>query len=295
MPCYHPLLAHRINGALKIMGAVRTHMRKLGDTTLPCGQCIGCRLERSRQWAIRCMHEASLYDENCFVTLTFADDHLPDNRSLCVTHLQKFMKRLRKRFAPKTIRFYACGEYGEQFQRPHYHLCLFNHDFTDKYRWAKNRGHQLYRSPTLEELWPYGNATLGTVTFESAAYVARYVTKKVTGAQATQHYQMLDPSTGEIYQRRPEFTVMSRRPGIGHNWLSRFQTDVYPSDTVLVRGKLMKPPVYYDRAYELIHPEGMEHLRQERRKKRKRQDETPRRLADRETVAIAQHNLSPRS
>lgn len=224
------------------------------------------------------MHEASLHQNNCFATLTFADQYLPENNSLTVEHLQKFMKRLRKAAAPTRIRFYASGEYGERFNRPHYHLCLFNWDFPDKTYWASNRGNKLYRSKLLEDLWPFGNATIGNVTFESAAYVARYVTQKVTGDAASAHYG----------NKKPEFSVMSRRPGIGANWLSTFRTDVYPSDTVLVRGKLMKPPRYYDLAHELLYPADLEEVRQKRRQQRKTKDELPSRLASREQVALAQ-------
>ena len=129
---------------------------------LPCGQCIGCRLERSRQWAMRCFHEASLHDRNCFITLTYNDKFLPKDRSLYYPHFQKFMKRLRKKFGDG-IKFYMCGEYGDQFGRPHFHACIFNHDFSDKVFWkyssASNKfgrkGAQipLYRSNDLEELW----------------------------------------------------------------------------------------------------------------------------------------------
>ncbi len=149
---------------------------------IPCGQCIGCRLDKSKQWAIRCVHEASLYDNNSFITLTYNTEHLPEDRSLEVRVFQLFMKRLRKRFGTK-IRFYACGEYGDQNGRPHYHACLFNHDFQDKKLWkrGKDPSLDLYRSADLEKLWPYGYSSIGEVTFQSAAYVARYIMKKITG------------------------------------------------------------------------------------------------------------------
>lgn len=256
------------------------------------------------------MHEASTYDRNCFVTLTFADEHLPRDRSVCVTHLQKFMKDLRMHYTIRDIswkkgqhgprhspriRFYACGEYGELYQRPHYHLCLFNHDFEDKYYWAANRGNPIYRSPTLEKLWALGNATIGKVSFESAAYVARYVTKKITGKNARERYTLVDPTTGEIHERNPEFSVMSRRPGIGASWLSTYQSDVYRHDSIRVRGQNMKPPRYYDLAYELFNPDAMEKIRQERRKQRNRKDNTPERLAAQEAVLKSQHSNSTRT
>ena len=120
---------------------------------MPCGQCIGCRLERSRQWAIRCVHEASLWPDNCFVTLTFDDDNIISSGSLVKADFQKFMKRLRKRFG-KGVRYFHCGEYGDLLGRPHHHACLFNFSFPDRYLWSSSGGVNLYRSPTLEELWP---------------------------------------------------------------------------------------------------------------------------------------------
>lgn len=230
---------------------------------IPCSRCIGCRLERSRQWAVRCMHEASLYSSNCFITLTFDAQHLPDDMSLDVDVFQRFMKRLRKRFSgidevvgddglvSKPIRFYHCGEYGEQFGRPHYHACIFNFDFDDKYVWKVSNGYPLYRSPALEELWPYGYSSVGAVTYESAGYVARYILKKVLGKGADDHY--FDPSTG-VY-KRPEYTTMSRRPGIAAGWFKKYGSDVFPRDSVLVNGSMQRVPRYYDTLCERFNPE----------------------------------------
>ena len=151
---------------------------------VPCGQCIGCRLERSRQWAIRCVHEASLHTDNCFITLTYSPDCLPSDGSLNHDDFQKFFKRLRKHIAPKKIRYYMCGEYGEDLQqpsklgRPHFHACLFGLDFDDKQLYIVRDDVKLYTSATLEKIWGKGFVTIGDVTFESAAYVARYIAKK---------------------------------------------------------------------------------------------------------------------
>lgn len=288
MPCYHPLIGRmtRAGAPLKIMGSANSVQRlRLDEITIPCGQCTGCRLERSRQWAIRCVHEASMHEKNCFVTLTYADQHLPTDGSLKKKHFQNFMKKLRKALAPQRIRFYHCGEYGERFNRPHYHALLFGVDFPDKTLWARNKGNPIYRSPTLEKIWTHGNATIGTVTFESAAYVARYIMKKVTGPDAQNHYG----------QRTPEYTTMSRRPGIGANWLSKFKDEVYPQDRVYMRGRLMKPPRAYDVAHDLHHPEHMEQVRQQRRKKRRRQEENSDRRAAGEAIAKARLTLSRRT
>lgn len=156
------------------------HIGKAFSLSLPCGQCIGCRLEYSRQWAIRCMHESTLHDQSCFITLTYSDDNLPEHGTLILRDFQLFMKRLRFEFSNVKIRFYHCGEYGEKFGRPHYHALLFGIDFeADRTLYSQSKqGSKLYVSDTLNKLWNKGFATIGNITFESAAYVARYVVKK---------------------------------------------------------------------------------------------------------------------
>ena len=219
--------------------------------SVPCGQCIGCRLERSRQWAVRCVHEASLYENNCFLTLTYDDAHLPSDLSLNLVHFQNFMKRLRKRYG-KGIRFFHCGEYGENFGRPHYHAIIFNFDLPDRVLWSQRDGVNLYSSDILRSLWPYGFSSVGDVTFESAAYVARYVIKKVTGANADDHYSFVDELTGQVFTRCPEYTTMSRRPGIGKGWIDKFLPDVFPGDFVVINGVKCRPPRFYDNQYEVL-------------------------------------------
>lgn len=208
---------------------------------LPCGRCIGCRLEYSRQWAIRCTHEAALWERNCFVTLTYEDSQLPKSwnglPTLRPVDYVLFMKRLRKQFGPG-IRFFHCGEYGENFGRPHHHALLFNWKppdlkalrFVDSVR-------DVATSATLEKLWGHGYVAIGECTFESAAYVARYCLKKHYGKGSDDHY----------LGRTPEYLTMSRRPGIGAAWLEKFKGDVYPSDEVVIRGGIKcRPPKFYD-------------------------------------------------
>jgi hypothetical protein len=226
-----------------------------------CGGCIGCRLEYSRQWAIRMVHESKMHSENCFITLTYNNQNLPEDRSLTKRDWQLFNKRLREHFAPKKIRFYMCGEYGSQFGRPHYHAILFGHDFPDKKHWRNaDGGQKCYRSATLEKLWTFGNSEIGSVTFESCAYLARYVTKKITGELADDHY--FDPATG-VY-RTPEFSLMSLKPGIGATFYEKFKSDIFPSDEVIMRGFAMKPPKYYMSLYELSDPEDAEFVKTDR-------------------------------
>jgi hypothetical protein len=200
------------------------------------------------------MHEASLHTENCFITLTYRDNPV----SLDYRDFQLFMKRLRKVF-PR-VRFYMCGEYGEQLNRPHFHACLFGVNFPDRVRFSRS----LYRSPLLESLWRHGYSSIGEVTFESAAYVARYIMKKVTGDPAVDHYRHVDTETGEVIDRVPEFCHMSLKPGIGASWLGRFITDVYPNGDMVVRGTESKAPRYYDKLYRRVDRDGFDDMKYRR-------------------------------
>jgi len=254
MSCVNPLKAFQCFDKSIVFDEVRKHdiVRSL---SLPCGQCIGCRLERSRQWAMRCMHEASLHENNCFITLTYDNTHFPSDGSLHYKDFQLFIKRLRKKLGHNRVRYYMAGEYGENFGRPHFHACIFGYDFHDKKLWKRTpSGSLLYRSKDLEILWPFGYSSIGDVNFESAAYVARYIMKKVTGKMAKDHYEEIDPESGEIVKRVPEFNKMSLKPGIGAKWLEKFKSDVYPHDYVVVRGKKMKPPKAYDKWYKNDNP-----------------------------------------
>ncbi len=296
MTCYHPLKGWRgrDNGRLVFKESQAGLLRV--PITVPCGSCLGCRLERSRQWAIRCVNEASLHENNSYVTLTYRNAELPGDGSITKRHFQLFMKRLRKSAGHK-VRYFHCGEYGDDNARPHYHACLFGHDFTDKKLWKYKNGYPLYISQELEEQWQLGFCTVGAVNYQSAAYVARYILKKVTGERAKSHYlwrEHEDPVTGEIFPlyRTPEYVTMSRRPGVGAEWIEKFRNDVYPHDYQIHKGKKHKPPKFYDQAL------GVE----ERRKiksgrialaKNRATDNTPDRLKVREKVQKARiQNLS---
>jgi hypothetical protein len=298
MVCYHPVLAyqHKETKAVMVVGNTGKFpsgrdMFKWKQFFVPCNGCSGCRLEYSRQWALRCVHEASLYDDNCFVTLTYDDDHLPDDRSLDYRHFQLFNKRIRKEFG-SGIRFFMCGEYGEQYGRPHYHCLYFNHDFHDRTVWKRTKsGELIYRSASLERLWTKGHSSVGEMTWNSAAYVARYIFKKRTGKDAKDHYFWTDDSGNRFY-RLPEFTQCSRMPGIGKPWLEKFSRDVYPSDFVTLRGRKFRPPRYYDKVMANSDKDADRELhaivkadRQERAEKHAA-DNTPERLAVREKIHL---------
>lgn len=244
MTCYHPLLAYRNEG--KIVFNKPFAFAK--GFNLPCGQCIGCRLKYSQEWAVRLMHENQMHEKSCFITLTMNDEYLQsrDNPySLDKSEFQRFMKRLRKRYGNE-IRYFHCGEYGEKNNRPHYHAIIFGMDFEDKELFHVREEIRLYISQNLAELWPYGFVTIGEVTMESCAYVARYVTKKIKGKDAEKHYIRWDPLTGEGIPIQPEYATMSRKPGIGKTWFDKYKSDVFPHDYVVIKKHKIRPPRFYD-------------------------------------------------
>lgn len=255
------------------------------------------------------MHEAQMYERSSFVTLTYSDDNLPYGASLYYRHFQLFMKRLRQYYWREYLkmdkssgpmrctvpRFFMCGEYGEQFQRPHFHAILFGVHFSDRYPWRHSpAGFDLYRSPVLESLWDLGAAEIGELSFESAAYVARYCVKKITGPEAATHYAKLVPETGEIISREPEFARMSLKPGIGKEWLRKYKSDVYPRDQIFTNGVWCKPPRYYDRQLSTRELSDLEVSRFQRAQNCA-QDTTSDRLRARAVCARARLSHKPRS
>lgn len=234
--------------------------------SVPCGSCLGCKLERSRQWSVRLTHEASLWPSNVFVTLTYRKT--PPHGSLRPRDFVLFMKRLRK--TGRKVRFLQAGEYGAK-GRPHHHAILFNCDFPDKKPFKKTAsGSVIYRSTELEKLWPHGFSSVGTVTPQSAAYVARYTIKKLTpGGPATAAPAGPPPPASEATPRQhgviPEYITMSRRPGIGRAWLDKYYSDVYPTDEIITReGYKSRPPRYYDEIMKQRDPSLFQQLKQRR-------------------------------
>lgn len=269
MPCYHPLTGHLLtlpDGKRKVLFNRNIETSdECPEITVPCGKCIGCRLEYSRKWAIRCMHEASMHDRNCFVTLTYSDEFCPEH--LIKKDLQKWQKRLRK-MVNLPIRFFSCGEYGETTHRPHYHALVFGWSPPDRELLFVSNGLPVYRSKMLEKSWPFGIVSIGEVTFESAAYVARYSVKKQLKAfydyNDFSHFggspdrefvfdgsPFIDGDDSifrkqEIEEDYPPFLLMSRRPGIGRSWYDRYKREVHANDFVFLRGRKLKVPRYYD-------------------------------------------------
>lgn len=345
MTCYHPLrafvlTAKRTKNGKKVIVFNEEMIKGQGFEIidLPCGQCIGCRIRQSQEWALRCVHEASMYERNCFITLTFNNEALDERMSLrsgvrcekCTllrseheiaeddhdfvpgkNDFQLFMKRLRRRFPESRIRYFHCAEYGcvckkcglvekkckarglhkfvKGIGRPHHHACLFNFEFEDAKYWDKRKGSLLYRSQALEECWSVpilkgesydksitferqgkwyrklGFCTIGECNFKSARYIARYVTKKITGDRAPEHYRRVDRKTGEVQNCVPEFITMSNRPGIGADWFNAFGIgDCYPKDFITQEGRKFPIPRYYDRLLEEVDDGLAERVRRKR-------------------------------
>lgn len=229
------------------------------------------------------------------MTLTYDDEHLPRGGSLDRRAVPLFLKRLRKRIAPRKLRYFQVGEYGDVTARPHYHALLFGYDFADKQAIRPAKDYPEWTSETLESLWGAGRCLIGSVTFESAAYVARYVTKKVTGRdQAAGHYRCVDVASGDVVEMVPEYGTMSRKGGIGKSWFEQYGNEVYPADEVISRGREAKPPRFYDSLLEEASPLEMWLVKRERELARRLDNETPERLVVREHVARARLSLKRR-
>lgn len=255
MACNKPIEGYRgLDGKLKLSNPEN----KLQPLTVPCGGCYGCREDRARDWAIRCYHESQMHKFNSVVTLTYAPEHLPEDGSLNHEDFALFMKRLRKNNPYKEkISYYMCGEYGEKLERPHYHAVLFGIDFyEDRYLWRNQKGVKYYRSPLLEKCWKLGNCELSDFSYKGAAYVARYISKKITGKQAEDHY-------GE---KSPEYNQASLKPAIGKKWFERYRKEVFPADSIIVEGKQYPVPTYYDRLWMGICPTGLEIIKLDRKR-----------------------------
>ena len=191
-----------------------------------------------------------------------------------------------------------CGEYGEKFDRPHYHACLFGITFPDKDIWQAKEEHLIYRSDTLDRLWSHGLCTISDFSFNAARYCANYVTKKITGEKAEDHYQRTHPATGELITLHPEYARMSTKPGLGHDWfMNYFPTDVFPQDFIIHDKKRLPTPRYYEKLYERLSEEDLERIKLERKQRARKHlwNNTPDRLAVREKIKKLQLTRAPRS
>lgn len=289
MACYHPLKAIVVPNQTTVNGKKVYHFIKPLEehkypadqiVQLPCGQCVGCRIQYSREWANRCMMELQYHESSYFVTLTYDDAHVPcsyyadpntgeafTSLTLSKRDFQLFMKRLRKKFHNQKIRFFMAGEYGSNTFRPHYHAIIFGLHLDDLQLYSKSpQGFCYYNSPSLQACWsdndgnPIGYAVVAEVTWETCAYTARYVMKKLNGKEA-QFYT--------DFNIQPEFTLMSRKPGIARQYFDD-HPDIYKKEFINVStekgGLKFKPPRYFDKLYDLEHPEEMQAIKDIRQK-----------------------------
>lgn len=288
MPCTRPVHGYRgLDGKLK-QGGPTSHLDTL---TVACGKCMGCRIDRTQDWTKRLLAELRMHDEACFVTLTYDEAHLPIDLSLDVRDWQLFADRFRKRFG--RFRYYQCGEYGEETDRPHHHAIIFGHDFySDRQLYRVTPYGKLFTCEKLSRTWGKGHVVLGDVTPETCRYVAGYVQKKLYGDRAYDEYATAwapDHRTGELLPqmwKRPPFATMSLKPGIGQSYIDKYGDEVYAFDQFVETGKPLRPPKFFDKWLAEKDPERLEHFQHERAERGKRYHEhnTPERLAARDRV-----------
>lgn len=287
MSCYHPLIGVP-TGDLTVNGKPEYKIRSSSLSAdfqleldfnpdhiiVPCGHCLGCRLDYSRRWADRMMLELdSVNGRACFLTLTYDNLHIKwshlddcDNPlfgTLDKRDCQLFLKRLRKYFTDLHIRFFLAGEYGEHTLRPHYHLIVFGlapDDFPDLLPDGKNEfGQPYFKSQKLNDIWQNGRCVIAGVNWQTCAYVARYVTKKLSGPWS------IDYAVRNVI---PEFSLMSRKPGIGKPYL-----DAHPDCLDLANINLSTPdgglkimiPKYFLKELELTDPERYDSIMESRK------------------------------
>lgn len=248
MTCYHPLKGYRplsnAEGGRYVFDRAKA-LNPDHPVNIPCGRCYACRSDRVTDWKTRLTHEAQMHEASSFITLTYADEHLPADFSVDVVMAQKFIRALRKTLTGK-IRFFVVGEYGTNTFRPHYHALIFGYDFRgDRKLYSHTKAGPLYTSEHLTNVWGRGHCTVGQVTPASAAYCAAYIIDKRGGAEAANRYVQQHPVTSEIVTCKPEFANMSTSPGIGMTWLEKYKSSVFPSDFLVVDGKQVPVPRYY--------------------------------------------------
>lgn len=248
MACFHPITIP--------VKTTFTGFPIWSERTLPCGTCLGCRATQAREWAIRNNHERQLWQYSWYLTLTYREEDLPQHGSLYPTDLSEFFKALRRKYPPEALRYFGCGEYGEETQRPHYHALLFGPELLDRDLWTMRSTGPVWRSETLEDAWNFGHVEFSNVTEHSISYVSGYIRKKISKTKEPDAYTRVNPHTGELVEIEPEFTRCSLRPAIANRWIEKWWKEVYPRDYVLFGGKKFKPPRYYDKWMAQDHPDA---------------------------------------
>jgi len=295
MTCFHPI-PYTLVPALP--NAKKTTQMSFNVAGLPqdkiqflnCRQCSGCRYARLREWATRIYCESKLHSESCFLTFTYSPEHLPDSQNLYQEDMTLFWKRLRKRYPHHHIRYFYAGEYGEKLRRPHYHAIVMGFDPLDKIAKGKRGAYQQFVSQSLNDLWGKGWVDVGEANMNSIMYTAGYIQKKAmgpayhydpnTGKTLSQLYEWPDFITGEIVEHKREFSLMSRRPGIGADFVKKYHEEIYREDGIIFPGGFKaKVPAYFDKVYATLGPDKEAHLEQLKEKRKsdflKKQAENP--------------------
>lgn len=258
---------------------------------IPCGKCIGCKMQHQKEWAIRCVLEADSHDENYFITLTYDEAHKPNDDYFINTQtgeviendgtwngyleqkdMQNFIKRLREYYSRKYkhqgIKYFYCGEYGAK-ERPHYHAIFFNLPIDPKklkvYRIDKESGKMLYICPEIEKLWGNGGVIVEEFDYNAAAYVSGYVQKKQSSCRDYEYYA----NKGQT----PEYVRMSQ--GIAKNYLVK-NPNIYDNDEIITKTGRMKVvrakiPRYYDKIVKELDSDKVERLKLKRKESAKNQ------------------------
>lgn len=234
--------------------------------TIPCNSCMQCKLKNSLDWAVRCTHEMQMHEKNSFITLTY--DKLPPNGDLNPEHFKLFLNRLRNKLG-HSARYFMAGEYGSntneeiygqsKLGRPHFHAIIFGYDFQfsdwELLKTAPN-GEKYYTSKELNKLWGHGFAVVTPANFQTAAYISRYLTKKIKGDLAEEHYQRINKQTGEVTTLTPEYnrqSINGKDRGLGFTWLTKYIDDVFPSDEIIIKGRIHQVPRYYTKLLKQIN------------------------------------------
>lgn len=292
MSCFKPIVAFK-----PLEGGALIFVERKGyrEIKLPCGQCIGCRIRKREEWAVRCYCESRMHRSSHFITLTYNPESMPSDMSLNYRHVQLLLKSMRKQYGP--FRYFVCGEYGDEYQRPHWHMLAFGLDISDRVKsnsmFSKR---DIFESPSLSGMWKKGFASIGQVTYASARYCAVYTTKRISGDRAEDHYTRVDTATGVINNVVPEFARMSLKPGIGESWIAKYWRDVYVSGAkgVVIDGKVKPVPKFFDRWMEVNQPDIYEGFKfdQFNEAMRYSDDNSRERLAVREECAIAKQRFN---
>lgn len=242
----------------------RYHMIYKDSLLIPCGQCLGCRIDKSREWASRLVCESKYHDSCYFLTLTYSDDNINYSintgfPTLVKRDIQLFLKRLRKRTGQK-LRYYCSGEYGDTTGRPHYHMILFGYDppLGDLVKWSRSKyGYDYYTSDIINDCWKLGYVILGDLSFQSCAYTAKYTQKKLDGKLADYYSQ---------YDILPPFALMSRRPGLGLDYYNDNVSSIIDDKHLLLEnGNIVPVPRYYLNKLAEDYPDEYEQITEARK------------------------------